>query len=442
MPVSGLHLGPCLDLLRSLPDASVDAVVTDPPYGLGRPPPPREVLAAWLAGEEYRPRGGGFMGQEWDSFVPGPETWSECYRVLRPGGHLVAFGGTRTIDWMALAVRLGGFEVRDMIGWTYFSGFPKSLDVSKAIDAAAGAEREVVGITTRRVGPIGTRRVDGLNGSSTFRENPDNPGNLLTAPATPDARRWSGWGTALKPSVEPAVLARKPLDGTVAQTVLRHGTGALNIDGCRFAPGDGAWVGPDDGEAPSNHGEGGTSTPTSFALGGRAPLQTAGQLLGRWPANLYACAKASRAERERGCDGLPARSGAEAVQREEGSAGAQSPSAEAGRVAAEVRNAHPTVKPVRLMRWLCRLVCPPGGLVLDPFTGSGTTGVAAALEGFRFAGAELSEDYHRIAAARIDHARRYPESWGDTAPGTDTEANTDREQVERLGQVGLFGSAR
>jgi len=423
-----LHLGPCLDLLRSLPDASVDAVVTDPPYGLGRPPPPREVLAAWLAGQEYRPRGGGFMGQEWDSFVPGPETWSECFRVLKPGGHLVAFAGTRTIDWMALAVRLGGFEVRDMIGWTYFSGFPKSLDVSVAIDAAAGVEREVVG---QRTTGIGT----GRGAIQIMRD-----GNRdITAPATPEARRWSGWGTALKPSVEPAVLARKPLDGTVAQTVLRHGTGALNIDGCRFAPGDGAWVGPDDVHTKIT----GQGFRKEYVNGEDAALQEWGMSsLGRWPANLYACAKASRAERERGCDGLPARSGAEAVQREEGSAGAQSSRAGAGRVAAEVRNFHTTVKPVRLMRWLCRLVTPPGGLVLDPFTGSGTTGVASVLEGFRFAGAELSEDYHRIATARIDHARRYPESWGDTAPGTDTEANTDREQVERLGQVGLFGSAR
>lgn len=428
-----VHLGPCLDLLRSLPDASVDAVVTDPPYGLGRPPPPREVMAAWLAGQEYRPRGGGFMGAEWDSFVPGPETWTECYRVLKPGGHLVAFAGTRTVDWMALSVRLGGFEVRDMIGWTYFSGFPKSLDVSKAIDAAAGVEREVVGERY-------TAKGAGGSGSDFLTVNSRAPWVPITAPATPDARRWSGWGTALKPSVEPAVLARKPLDGTVAQTVLRHGTGALNIDGCRFAPGDSAWVGPDEvietkwgGTQAESIGYGGTD-PTGY--------QTQRHDAGRWPANLYACPKASRAERERGCDGLPARSGAEAVQREEGSAGAQSPRAGAGRVAAEVRNAHPTVKPVRLMRWLCCLVCPPGGLVLDPFSGSGTTGVAAALEGFRFVGAELSPDYHRIAAARIDHARRYPESWADTAPGADVEANTDREQVEKLGQVGLFGGGR
>lgn len=424
-----VHLGPCLDLLRSLPDASVDAVVTDPPYGLGKPPPPLEVMAAWLAGQEYRPRGGGFMGQEWDSFVPGPETWTECYRVLKPGGHLVAFAGTRTVDWMALSVRLGGFEVRDMIGWTYFSGFPKSLDVSKAIDAAAGVEREVVG--ERCVFVDNWTKAGRQHGGQSTYPVP------ITAPATPAARQWSGWGTALKPSIEPAVLARKPLDGTVAQTVLRHGTGALNIDGCRFAPGDAAWVGPG-GIAGARSSGGFSASPIYGASAGVCDRM----YTDRWPANLYACPKASRSERERGCDGLPSRSEAEAVGRKEGSAGAQSPRAGAGGSVESVRNHHPTVKPVRLMRWLCRLVTPPGGVVLDPFLGSGTTGVAATLEGFRFLGVEREPDYHRIAVARIAHAQRYPEAWADTAPGTDTEANTDREQVERLGQVGLFGGGR
>ena len=140
-----LH-GDCLDLLKTIPDASIHAIVTDPPYGLGAPPPILDVLRAWTAGEPYRParKGGGFMGAAWDAFVPGPEVWRECYRVLRPGGHLLAFFGTRTVDIGGLAIRLAGFEIRDQIAWLYGTGFPKSLDVSKAIDRAAGAEREVI----------------------------------------------------------------------------------------------------------------------------------------------------------------------------------------------------------------------------------------------------------------------------------------------------------
>lgn len=400
--------GDCLDALRAMPAESVDAVVCDPPYGLGKPPPVEVVLRAWVGGERYQARGGGFMGREWDAFVPGPEVWREVCRVLKPGGHAVIFAGTRTVDWMGIAVRLGGLEIRDCIGWCYYSGFPKSLDVSKAIDAAAGAEREVVAHETRWNEPSGI--VNAGRGSAArsliVRD--------ITAPATPDARRWSGWGTALKPAIEPAILARKPFQGTVAANVLRHGTGAINVDGCRLAPGDLAWPGPDDG--PAIEARGINSQPTSFAVA-KATQTYFRPDAGRWPANLYACPKAPRAERERGCDGLPERTGAEAVDREPGSAGMQSPRAGAARKADTVRNYHPTVKPIRLMRWLCRLVTPPGGLVLDPFAGSGSTGVAAVLEGFAFTGCELDPGHVAIAEARIGHAKTSPGEWADTAPG-------------------------
>lgn len=386
--------GDCLDALRAMPAESVDAVVCDPPYGLGKPPPVEVVLRAWVGGERYQARGGGFMGREWDAFVPGPEVWREVCRVLKPGGHAVIFAGTRTVDWMGIAVRLGGLEIRDCIGWCYYSGFPKSLDVSKAID--------------------------GL-----------------------DARRWSGWGTALKPAIEPAILARKPFAATVAENVLQHGTGAINVDGCRFAPGDSAWVGPDDNSDRGRSSRGGEWRDGSgtFSIRPRRADEFQGGD-GRWPANLYACPKATRAERERGCDGLPERTGAEAVDREPGSAGMQSPRAGAARKADTVRNYHPTVKPIRLMRWLCRLVTPPGGLVLDPFAGSGSTGVAAVLEGFAFTGCELDPGHVAIAEARIGHASRHPEEWADTAPGVKRKprkVKIKRKAATRVAQLSIFG---
>src|SRR5690606_39264782 len=200
--------GDCSDVLKTLPDNSVDAVVTDPPYGLSKEPDIYEVLTKWMNGEDYHHRSGGFMGKSWDSFVPGPSIWREVYRVLKPGGHALVFAGTRTQDLMTTALRLAGFEVRDVIEWLYFNGFPKSMDVSKAFDKRAGAEREKI----RHKACPGT--------SGTFCGHMDS--------------RWDGWGTALKPAHEPIIMARKPLDGTVADNVERWGCGALNIDGCRI----------------------------------------------------------------------------------------------------------------------------------------------------------------------------------------------------------------
>ena len=344
--------------MRTLPDASIDAIVTDPPYGLG------------------------FMGKAWDALPPGRPWAEEALRLLKPGGHLVAFGGTRTYHRLACAIEDAGFELRDSVGWVYYSGFPKSLDVSKAIDAAAGE-------------------------------------------ATPEAAAWAGWGTALKPAYEPAVLARRPLEGTVAANVLAHGTGALHIDACRIAPGDRAWVGPDDGadaleaKHTSTQGlaRGFTASVVYGGGGGKPAADPHAHPLGRWPANLYYTPKAPRRERERGTDGLPTRTGAEATERAPGSDGLANPRTGAGRTAANVANHHPTVKPVRLMRWLVRLVAPPDAILLDPFLGSGTTGIAAALEGVGFLGAEAEAEYVAIARARIAHALAHQDAWADTAPG-------------------------
>ena len=362
-----LYIGDCLEVMRGMEENSVDAIVCDPPYGIG------------------------FMSKNWDVAVPGEDWARECLRVLKPGGHLIAFAATRTVHRLTVAIEDAGFDIRDQIGWLQWQGFPKSLDCSKAIDALHGAEREVVGV--RKAWHAKTGDGGGFNAS---------PGVFdLTAPATPDAKRFEGYGTALKPAFEPAVLARKPLSGTVAANCLKWGTGGLNIDGCRFAYGDPAWPGPQgesgrESSRPSANGE-------FLSLTKDATHQK--HDLGRWPANIYACPKPSRAERERGCDHLPGRTGADAVERKEGTAGLDNPRAGAGRTADQVKNYHPTVKPIQLMRWLCKLVGGHrGNVILDPFMGSGTTGIAAVSEGFDFIGIEKSPDYMRICEARIRHA--------------------------------------
>jgi DNA modification methylase len=422
-----IHTGDCLVTLRAMLDNSVDSIVTDPPYGLA------------------------FMGKRWDYDVPSVEIWEECLRVLKPGGHLLAFAGTRTQHRMAVRIEDAGFEIRDMIAWVYGSGFPKSLDVSKAIDKAAGAEREVVGSKIGRPGYSMSTTMAERNALSSQGLSDPEAECAITAPATPEARQWSGWGTALKPALEPITVARKPLDGTVAGNVLEWGTGGLNVDGCRVGTGkdkgvwpvtqrrhnDVAWaVQPVEtdttlGRWPANlihdgseevvglfpetgvsHGGGGTKSPGKNGICGSFQGHTYGKTLGFGDsgsaARFFYCAKASKADRNAGCDDLPERSAGECVDREEGSAGMDSPRTGAGRTSGS-RNSHPTVKPTALMRYLCRLVTPPGGVVLDPFAGSGSTGRGAVLEGFRFVGCELDPDYAEIARARIAHAAREAE---------------------------------
>ena len=376
-------VGDCRVMMATLPDASVDSIVCDPPYELG------------------------FMGKAWDAsgIAYDQEVWRQALRVLKPGGHLLAFSGSRTYHRMTCAIEDAGFTIRDQIMWVYGSGFPKSLCVSSAIDRAAGAEREIVG-SYKGASNIGK----GSTNSYITTSNGTATDVKITIPATDDARRWSGWGTALKPAHEPICVARKPLEGTVAANVLKHGTGAINVDGCRVGADGGTRLTVVERDS------------SVFSPGSSTLARGYGEIvhgLGRWPANLiydgseeatvglgeaarfFYCAKASRSDREDGCSSLPARTGAEAVERDEGSAGMDSPRAGAGRTAASVKNHHPTVKPTTLMRYLCRLVTPPGGTVLDPFTGSGSTGRGAVLEGFNFIGCELSPEYAEIARTRI-----------------------------------------
>lgn len=378
IPSQRLLFGDCMQRLKELPDNSIDSVVCDPPYELG------------------------FMGKKWDGsgIAFNPEMWAECLRVLKAGGHLIAFGGTRTIHRITCAIEDAGFEIRDMIAWCYYSGFPKSLDISKAIDKHFGAEREVIGHKTCGIGTGNSYgKIVGI------REQIESNIVDITAPSTEEAQRWEGWGTALKPAYEPAILARKPIEeGSIARQVLSTGTGAINIDECRFGYGDPCWIGPNCGTWTFKHNGKINGTGATLTTSKREGLQ-ASNPLGRWPANIYQCPKASRREREQGLEHLEPISGADAVGREEGSAGVQNPRAGAGRTASEVKNTHPTVKPLGLMRWLCRLITPKGGTVLDPFSGSGSTLAAATLEGFDSIGCELTAEYVPIIEGRIKWAR-------------------------------------
>ena len=384
--------GDCLEVMRVMGTASVDAVVTDPPYGLS------------------------FMGKKWDYDVPSEDLWRECLRVLKPGGHLLAFAGTRTQHRMAVRIEDAGFEIRDMIAWVYGSGFPKSLDVSKAIDKAAGAERKVVGVKHAEKYPNGP-------GGNTFTVGAGPDGSRvgpqpLTAPATPEAQQWTGWGTALKPALEPITMARKPLEGTVAANVLAHGTGGVNVDGCRVGT-EGATK--RSGQADYPRKDDGTEDRSGcWARSGHA-IESVPQ--GRWPANLihdgsdevvgltgdaarfFYCAKASKRDRDEGLDGFAIKKAAGLPMRSAGGdrGGEGMDGTKTDRLTTRANN-HPTVKPTDLMRYLCRLVTPPGGVVLDPFMGSGSTGKAALLEGFQFIGIEREAEYLEIAKARIEAA--------------------------------------
>ena len=386
--------GDCMEKLKELPSNSVDAIVTDPPYGMS----PDGIARTWADIEEGRNLSG-FMGKEWDAAVPCHNFFAECFRVLKHGGHMIAFSSTRTVCALGMAAQKGGFHIRDMLHWCYFSGFPKSHDISKAIDKDAGAVREVVG-SYKGASNIGK----GSTNSYITSEIGKSTDVSITKPATQDAQKWAGFGTALKPAVEPALLLRKPLeDGlTIAQNVLKHGTGALNIDDCRFGYGDPCWVGPQ--ERPKEQKLAKMGSNKSGLIHGMSKERS--DLMydpskGRWPANLYQCAKASRSEREQGLDHL---NDHDVVGKNENKyMGVDS----AGIRSSEVKNFHPTVKPLKLMQWCCRLIGgQKGSVILDPFGGSGTTGAAAILEGFDCILMEQQKEYLPIIDARLKWAKR------------------------------------
>lgn len=429
-----LYCGDCRDVLKTVPDNSIDSVVTDPPYELG------------------------FMGKKWDAsgIAYDVDMWREVLRVLKPGGFLLSFGGTRTSHRMVCAIEDAGFEIRDSIDWVYGSGFPKSLDIGKAVDKANGTYIE---------GKLSPNTRSGVEGD----ENGYDHSKKITLPnpQSEQAKRWNGWGTALKPAHEPICVARKPLIGTVAENVLKCGTGGINIDGSR--------IGTD--EQINNHSRSAESAVSKGRYGDSCEQethQTAGQSLGRFPANfihdgsndvisqfpvtqsgngelgsgtincqnngIYGsgkggiitscfadkgsaarffktcefteedlpafiyCAKASKSERDEGCDEMEMKQ--QDASRKEGNPGGDNPR---NRGVHLRTNNHPTVKPVKLMQYLVKLVTPPLGTVLDPFMGSGTTGVACKKEGFNFVGIEMDADHFKICEARVNNAEPEPE---------------------------------
>jgi site-specific DNA-methyltransferase (adenine-specific) len=392
--------GDSLDKLKELEDNSIDSIVTDPPYGLS------------------------FMGKKWDYDVPSQEIWEECLRVLKPGGYLLAFAGTRTQHRMAVRIEDAGFEIRDMIAWVYGSGFPKSLNIGKVVDKLQGNEREVIGDNIR----LGDKKPYVTN------NNPDNQTSYKSVyptkgKLTKGTSPYEGWGTALKPALEPITVARKPLsEKTVAENVLKYGTGGINIDGCRVGTEErnnpqagfvrrgrtdeevfggvdrnkpdgkltvtgrfpanllhdgsdevvGLFPNTKSGNLNSGHKRG-DGTGNSFMGGGGTVTGNYGGDSGS-ASRFFYCAKSSKSERNKGCEDV--------ITNENGQE--------------RVGNIHSTVKPISLMRYLVRLVTPKGGTVLDPFMGSGTTGIGAKLEGFDFIGIEREAEYIKIAEARIN----------------------------------------
>lgn len=409
-----LH-GDCVEQLGLLPDNSVDAVVTDPPYGIsfmGKGwDAPGQMLGYMSTGDEQRGAfayGGthsrGYADNDNQAFQAWCGTWLvECLRVLKPGGHLLAFGGTRTWHRLTCAVEDTGFEIRDSIAWLYGSGFPKSLNVSKAIDKAAGAERTEGEREWR-----GGRRQSGVMGRNLGTQSL----TKFDTPATSDAKKWDGWGTALKPAFEPIVVARKPLAGTVAANALEYGTGGLNIDATRIGTASRPVM---------------VRTATKVARYGGGMDQRGSTsngdttTLGRWPANVvldeYAAAELDRQSgtstskigKPRGTAkrGMFANSDFNKVGAEYDDTGGASRFFYTAKASKRERPdvdgvaAHPTVKPLAIMRWLVRLVTQPGGLVLDPFAGSGTTVEACMVEGFRCVAVEREAEYLPLIEARI-----------------------------------------
>lgn len=364
-----LLLGDCLDKLKDLEDNSVDAVVTDPPYGLS------------------------FMGKKWDYDVPSEDIWREVLRVLKPGGYLLSFAGTRTQHRMAVRIEDAGFEIRDMIAWVYGSGFPKSHNIGKSVDKFQGNEREEIEKETK---------ADSTNHTQNVGETIV---NTSTYSVTKGNSEWEGWGTALKPALEPITVARKPLEKglNVAQNCLKWGTGGINIDGCRVG-----------NEVLSEHKSG--NTPNDRGEWGLKEGYVMPERTGRFPANLihdgsdevislfpndnqrfFYCAKASKKERNKGCERLE-----EKISPKEGS-GLLNEKGEEKFSESKMRNSHPTVKPIALMEYLVKLVSREGAVVLDPFMGSGSTGVACKKLNRNFIGIELNEDYLEIAKRRIEN---------------------------------------
>lgn len=373
----------CLEAMKKMPDNCIDAIVTDPPYGLS------------------------FMGKNWDFGVPGVEFWKEALRIAKPGAHLLSFGGTRTFHRIACAIEDAGWEIRDTIMWVYGSGFPKSMDISKAIDKKFGQERE------KFPNPLANKQT----AQKGTLAHGDREGNSYISPilVSDEAKKWNGWGTCLKPAYEPVIMARKPVEGTVVDNILKHGTGGINIDGCRV---------PVDGETVCTH----SKNAKSDIYSEYSPVdthQSDGQKLGRFPANIIhdnskevvelfpdtGKSTGGRTVKRSGGGNVGSGKKSEASWTNEdpgfgdsGSAARFFYCAKASKSEKGKDNPHPTVKPLELMKYLIKMVAPENALVLDPFMGSGSTGVAVIQIGRRFIGVEKEEEYFNYAKKRIEAA--------------------------------------
>jgi DNA modification methylase len=447
MKINNVYVGNNIEVLKTFPDNSIDSVVTDPPYGLGKEPNAIEVLQSWITTGYHEITGKGFMGKKWDAFVPQPNFWKEIYRVLKPGGYVLSFAGTRTYDWMVMAVRLAGFEIRDMIAWLYGSGFPKSLNVAKAISAyerTGGSSPKNLRKDRQGDDYKPTGQKDYQKGRAFSNEIKDD--NKKTE-MTDNAKQWQGWGTSLKPALEPIVMARKPLDGTVAQNVLKHGVGGINIDECRigdekveqgrFGRGEAKSSSYHDGLKPTEIKEkaigrfpanvihdgsdevvslfpntqssGGSFKASDYKQGDGVTSFTRGDFEGYGDegsaSRFFYTAKASKEERNFGLYDFPKKQ--KVFNGKSDTSSNDMKDVEKRFTTQPTQNIHPTVKPIDLMRYLVRLVTPPNGICLDPYLGSGTTAIACEIEKFRWIGIELMPEYAEIAKARIGAVKDY-----------------------------------
>lgn len=463
MEINKIIHGNCIEVMKTFPDNSIDSIVCDPPYAL-------TTTKRWKDSTEFAQNQSdvgkrfskGFMGKEWDGKLPDITTWEECLRVAKPGAHMLAFGGTRTHHRLMVAIEDAGWEMRDCCMWLYGSGFPKSMDVSKALDKQNGVNREdkFEGLG-RNIGPSGNKKCE-ICGKWLVSGSPCTCPRPQDEPQSEEAKKWCGWGTALKPAWEPIIMARKPFEGTVADNLLKWGVGAINIDACRIAHNEptknttrngrktaGVWTdnacGFDNtkntvasadpkGRFPANlildeqttlfldeqtgilkSGDNCTRTKTgSFlehgGLGKAGDVQvTYGDEGGA--SRFFYCAKASRSERNAGLEDMPEKEVPYSEYREnfkETKSYVTHYPDGTPRPVNKTNNTHPTVKPISLMRYLCRLITPKNALVLDPFTGSGSTCIAAVLEGFNYVGIELETEYVEIANKRINYWKANP----------------------------------
>jgi len=471
--ITNLNNSDCLKGMRGLDENCIDAIITDPPYGLS------------------------FMGKDWDHGIPGCPYWKEALRVAKPGAHMLAFGGTRTHHRLMVAIEDAGWEIRDcieylhdsttetgqffhslsntqkqvylnthhangMLSWNYGSGFPKSLDISKSLDRISGIEREdkFEGAMERHAGPTGNKRCDKC-GKWLVSGSPCKCPRPQDLPVSDLAKEWAGWGTALKPSWEPVILCRKPIsEKTVAHNMIKWGTGGINIDACRVPTSEEEYKKLNDGRQ-SNRTIRAGEVAKGYGMKPEGLRLTTQSTLGRFPANLihdgseeviklfpnskttriekpsdcnidgntsfecmrgnrpargydgegsaarfFYCAKASKKERDLGCESLPLKTPGECTDRKENTAGLNSPRAGAGRTTGS-KNSHPTVKPIALMEYLIKLCSRQGSMVLDPFMGSGTTGIACINQRRNFTGYEIDEDSFHCAYTRINSVNKH-----------------------------------